>query len=154
MQNADKMIWKCFAFHELTNTQLYNILEERARVFVVEQKCAYNDLDGVDIKSYHLVGFYESEIAAYARVIPPHVTYEEMSIGRVITPQQHRIKGFGKLLMAQAIDKCYELFGEGNIKIGAQAYLKKFYESFGFKQVDEPYKEDGVPHIYMLLKQK
>ncbi len=154
MKEADNLVWKCFAFHELSNTLLYNLLAERAKVFVVEQRCAFNDIDGIDIKSYHMLGFYDNEIAAYARLVPPEVSFKEMSIGRIMTPHHFRNKGFGKLLMEQSIDKCYEIFEEGYIKIGAQEYLKRFYEYFGFKQTGDPYDEDGIPHIYMLLKKK
>jgi ElaA protein len=154
MKDADNIAWKCFAFQEISNTLLYNILAERAKVFVVEQNCPYNDIDGIDMKSHHLIGFYNNEIAAYARLVTPEVVYKEMSIGRVMTPQHFRNKGFGKLLVEQAIDKSYDIFEEGDIKIDAQLYLKRFYEHFGFKQVDEPHEVDGIPHIYMQLKKK
>jgi ElaA protein len=154
MKDADNLVWKCFAFQEISNTLLYNILAERAKVFVVEQDCAFNDIDGIDVKSYHMLGFYDNEIAAYARLVPPDISFKEISIGRIMTPQSFRSKGFGKLLMEQSIDKCYDIFEEGDIKIGAQLYLKRFYENFGFKQTGEPYEEDRIPHIYMILKKK
>ena len=154
MKDADQLVWKCFAFQEMSNTLLYNILLERTKVFVVEQNCIFNDMDSIDMKSYHLVGFYDNAIAAYARLMPPELTFKEMSIGRVLTPQLFRTKGFGKYLMEQAIDKCYEIFGEGDIKIGAQLYLKRFYEHFGFKPLGEIHNIDGIPHTLMLLKNK
>jgi ElaA protein len=120
-------------------------------VFVVEQNCVYQDADCKDLKCHHLIGTINNTIAAYSRLVPAGVSYNNlMSIGRVITSPAYRKSGAGKALMQKSIEQCYELFGKQPIKIGAQLYLKKFYESFGFEQTSDVYDEDGIPHIEML----
>jgi ElaA protein len=122
----------------------------RNAVFVVEQSCVFQDADNKDQGSHHLMGFDGRSLVAYTRLLPPGLGYEYASIGRVVTAPAVRRYGIGKELMKQSIETVYKLFGVGPIKIGAQLYLKKFYESFGFVQVGEPYLEDGIKHIYML----
>jgi ElaA protein len=117
---------------------------------VVEQNCVFQDADHKDQGSFHLMAWVDDDLAGYTRLLPSGLAYEQMSIGRVVTSPKHRRSGVGRELMAESIKRCYELFGKGNIKIGAQEYLKKFYESFGFVQVGEGYLEDGIPHIYMI----
>jgi ElaA protein len=136
-------------FEDLTPYQLYAILQLRNEVFVVEQNCVFQDADDKDQDSHHLMGFLNNKLAAYTRLVPPSVIYPEMSIGRVVTASTVRRLGAGKELMKQSIDYCYRLFGKGPIKIGAQLYLKAFYESFGFQQISKVYLEDGIEHIYM-----
>lgn len=143
--------WICKPFHELTPEELYSILQLRNEVFVVEQNCVFQDADNKDQKCYHLAGYVNGHLAAYARIVPSGVAYSEPSIGRVVTSPTYRRIAAGKQLMQLAIEKCYQLYGQQTIKIGAQLYLKKFYESFGFKQIGEQYDEDGIPHIYMVL---
>jgi ElaA protein len=140
----------CKHFNDLTPHELYEILHLRNEVFVVEQNCVFQDADHKDQQSYHLVGWIDNELAAYTRLVPPGVAYDEMSIGRVVTSPKYRRSGMGKLLMEESIIRCYDLFGKGAIRIGAQLYLKHFYESFGFQQEGEEYLEDGIPHIYMI----
>jgi ElaA protein len=142
--------WILKRFEELTPYQLYAIIQLRNEVFVVEQNCVFQDADDRDQLSWHLMGFDESKLVAYTRLVPPGVSYEEPSIGRVVTSPSVRRHGAGKLLMKQSIDAVYNLYGHTKIKIGAQLYLKKFYESFGFFQVGDEYLEDNIPHIYML----
>ena len=142
--------WLLKNFEELTPYQLYAILQLRNEVFVVEQNCVFQDADDKDQDSYHLMGFINDKLIAYTRLVPPGVSYEQASIGRVVTSPSVRRAGAGKELMQQSIDSFYKLFGVQPIKIGAQLYLKKFYESFGFKQVGEVYLEDGIEHIYMI----
>jgi ElaA protein len=125
-------------------------LQLRSAVFVVEQACVYLDADNKDPLCYHLMGLYQNEIAAYTRLLAPGVAYEQASIGRVVTAPAVRRFGFGKKLMQESIETVYRLFGVGPIKIGAQLYLKAFYESFGFMQTGTPYLEDGIDHIYMI----
>lgn len=145
--------WILKSFDELNVYQLYEILRLRAEVFVVEQNCPYQDLDSKDIKSFHLIGTNEkNELIAYSRILPPNVSYNEASIGRVVTSQKYRKKGAGKELMKKSIDALYEKFGQVPIRIGAQLYLKIFYENFGFSQEGEQYLEDNIPHIIMLKK--
>lgn len=143
----------CLPFNQLNVQQLYAILKLRSEVFVVEQNCVYLDLDDVDKQCYHFFALNElGNCIATTRLIPPNVTYEYCSIGRVVTNPKYRKLGLGRQLMQKSIHKSYQLFGsQQTIKIGAQLYLKKFYESFGFVQIGEEYIEDGIPHIHMLL---
>ncbi len=142
--------WTYKYFTELTVAELYCILQLRSEVFVVEQNCVYLDLDGKDINSLHLCGWLHKQLVAYCRILPPGESYEQPSIGRVVTNPAHRKGGHGRQLMQRAIQKTYELYNSKQIKIGAQEYLFNFYNDLGFKQVGEPYLEDGIPHIYML----
>jgi ElaA protein len=139
-------------FNELTVTELYSILRLRSEVFVVEQNCVYQDIDNKDLKCYHLMLFKDNQLAAYARLVPPGLSFNEMSIGRVLSNPKYRGTGAGRILMKLAIEKCQQVFGEGAIKIGAQAYLLNFYSSLGFITVSQPYDEDGIPHIDMIRK--
>jgi ElaA protein len=139
----------CKAFDDLTPHELYEIMRLRNEVFVLEQLCVYQDADNKDQRSHHLMIKDNGKLIAYARLLPPGVSYPEMSIGRVISSPEYRRKGAGRLLMQKAIEGCHELFGEGPIRIGAQLYLKKFYESFGFVQAGDMYLEDNIEHIEM-----
>ncbi len=139
---------KPFAF--LSPAELYAIMQLRNEVFVVEQNCVYQDADNKDPHCHHLLIKDGEKLAAYARLLPQGLAYEQMSIGRVISSPAYRGLGVGKLLIAEAIKNCHALFGEGDIQIGAQLYLKKFYESFGFVKVSEVYLEDNIEHILML----
>ena len=138
-------------FRSLTTKELYQILQLRNEVFIVEQNCPFQDLDDKDFKCFHLMGFDtdSQKIMAYVRIIPAGVSYTEASIGRVVTSPQARGGGIGKVLMEKSIQLLEELYGGVPIRIGAQLYLKKFYESFGFQQVGEIYLEDGIEHILM-----
>ncbi len=139
-------------FDELTPAELYDALQLREEVFNLEQDCLYKDLDDKDRKCWHLFLYQENELAAYARIVPPGVSYDGYSsIGRVVSSPKYRKGGFGRILMKESIDKTLELFPGLPLKIGAQAYLQKFYESFGFQKISEPYMEDGIPHIHMIL---
>ena len=141
--------WTLKNFSELTPYELYAVMQLRNQVFVVEQNCVFQDADDKDQDCYHLMGFTDSKLGAYTRLVPPGVIYPEISIGRVVTSPAVRRGGAGRQLMKKSIESCYELFGQMPIKIGAQLYLKKFYESFGFDQISEVYLEDGIEHIYM-----
>ena len=142
--------WLLKRFDELTPYQLYAILQLRNEVFVVEQNCVFQDADDKDQDSYHLMGFLDNKLVAYTRLVPAGVSYEQASIGRVVTSPSVRRSGAGKLLMQQSIDSLYTLFGKVPIKIGAQLYLQHFYESFGFERVSDIYLEDGIEHVYMI----
>jgi ElaA protein len=144
--------WYHKHFNDLSSTELYQILQLRNEVFIVEQNCPFQDLDDKDFKCFHLIGFDtdSQKIMAYTRIVPSGVSYEEASIGRVVTSPQARGGGIGKELMQKSIELLEELYGGVSIKIGAQYYLKKFYESFGFQQVEEIYLEDGIEHILMI----
>lgn len=136
--------WYSKHFRNLTTTELYQILQLRCEVFIVEQNCPFQDLDGKDFKCHHLMGFdtETQKIVAYTRIVPPGVSYDEASIGRVVTSPSVRKFGIGKELMNNSIDLVEELYGGASIKIGAQLYLQKFYESFGFLQSSDVYLED------------
>jgi ElaA protein len=143
--------WILKKFDELTAAELYAVLQLRNEVFVVEQNCVFQDADDKDQGCFHLLGWQQNQLVAYTRLAPPGYIYSEASIGRVVTSPSVRRKGAGKILMEESILRVKELFGNVPIRIGAQVYLQKFYESFRFKQVSEPYLEDGIQHIYMLM---
>jgi len=147
-----QLTWIYKPFNELTTLELYAILQLRNEVFVVEQNCVYPDIDYKDLKSFHLMAFEGDVLVAYSRILPSGVSFEEASIGRVITKSSHRGKGIGITLLEKSIEACSATFGSLSIKIGAQLYLKKFYESFGFAQTSDVYLEDGIEHIDMLLE--
>ena len=142
--------WTCKTFKELTVHELYAILQLRNEVFVLEQNCPYQDADNKDQKSWHFCGWLGETLVAYVRLLPPGVSFTETSIGRVVTSPAHRKGGFGRLLMQNAIEQSGLIFGKQNIRIGAQLYLRKFYESLGFKQCSNMYLEDNIEHIEMM----
>ena len=146
----NEITWRYKSFDELTSSELYEILKIRSEVFIVEQNCPYQDVDGKDAKSFHLRGWIEDLPVAYVRIIPPGISYKEASIGRVLTVMSQRKNGTGKLLMEKAIEHTLREFNVTEIKIGAQLYLEKFYKSLGFNQTSPQYLEDGIPHIEML----
>ena len=144
------MIFVCKPFAQLSPAQLYDALRLRSEVFVVEQNCVFLDMDNKDQQSHHLLLYDNGQLMACARLLPPGLSYTQMSIGRIVSSPMVRGKGFGKIVVQEAIDACYRLFGTGPIKIGAQLYAKAFYEQFGFMQSGEVYDEDGIDHIPML----
>ena len=139
------------SFDALTPHEMYEMLRLRSDVFVVEQNCVFLDQDNKDQKCHHLLLYNNhNTLIAYARLVPPGVSYaNEMSIGRIVTSSEVRGTGVGKQLMEIAIAECFDLFGTGPIKIGAQLYAKEFYNAFGFVQSGEVYDEDGIDHIEM-----
>lgn len=145
------MKWTIKAFDELTVHELYEALHLRNEIFVVEQQCAYQDLDYSDQKALHLMGRNDDgRLVAYTRLFGPGIKYTEASIGRVITSQLVRGTGAGRQLMEKSIAAVEEAYGKGPIKIGAQQYLHRFYTSLGFEQTSDTYMEDGIPHIEMV----
>ena len=134
-------------FNELTTDELYELLRIRSEVFVVEQNCVYQDMDGDDQKSVHLWLTVAEKVVALARVCPAGTHMDEISIGRVITTE--RSKGYGKQVMIHAIDTAIEYFGATRIDIEAQEYARGFYEGVGFKQSSNTFMLDGIPHIKM-----
>jgi ElaA protein len=147
-----KLNWTIKKFDELTPHELYTIMWLRNEVFVVEQNCVFQDADFKDQKGWHLMGLNEEEkLIAYVRLLPRGVSYDnEPSIGRVVTNPDARGTGAGKELMQEAIKQCGLLFGETDIKIGAQLYLLKFYSSLGFEMSGDVYLEDGIEHVEMI----
>jgi ElaA protein len=142
--------WTLKSFSELAPFELYEILRLRSEVFVVEQNCVFLDMDNKDQQSFHLMGWQDDRLVAYTRLLPAHVSYEEPSIGRVVTSPAARGHGLGRMLMDKSIEELNRLFGKSPIQIGAQLYLKQFYESFGFQQTGGIYIEDGIDHIHMI----
>ncbi len=145
------MNWKIKTFNELSNVELYTILNERTAVFVVEQNCPYLEVDGKDIESYHLFAEKEGEIVVYARLLPAGISYTQASIGRVLVKKDYRGQGHAQDLLNKAIAFIHDELKEPAIKIQAQSHLEKFYASFGFKSISSEYLEDDIPHIDMLL---
>ncbi len=142
----------CLPFDKLSLDQLYAIMRLRQEVFVVEQECPYLDADGKDQESEHLMIFMENELAAYTRLVPPGISYEQYSsISRVVNHVNFRGQGLGKILMEKSIQECQRLFPKHSIKISAQCYLEKFYTALGFQDLGNRYDEDGIPHMAMLF---
>jgi ElaA protein len=146
----DEPVFHQKSFHELTATELYELLRVRSEVFVVEQDCVYQDMDNDDQQSIHLWMTVADKVVALARVCPAGTHMQGISIGRVITTE--RGKGYGKKILLYAIDAAVEHFGASCIDIEAQEYAKGFYECVGFKQSSDTFILDGIPHIRMTLK--
>jgi ElaA protein len=143
--------WQCKLFSELSPHEIYKILQLRNAVFVVEQNCAYQDCDSKDLKAFHLTAWEGDNLVAYTRLLPPGCSYTgAASIGRVCVSFSSRRKKLGSVIMSKSIEQIYQLFGSVSIKIGAQLYLKRFYESFSFVQLEDVYLEDGIQHILMV----
>lgn len=141
-------------FNDLTALELYEILKSRSEVFIVEQECPYQDIDDKDKKSYHLYLEEENRVIAYLRIIPPGISYKEASIGRVIVLSEYRNKGLARNLILKAIAFIKNNLDENEIRISAQKYIIRFYESVGFNQITNEYLEDGIVHVGMLYKEK
>lgn len=144
-----ELTWTYKPFDELTPAELYAILQLRIAVFAVEQNCVYQDADGKDQGAFHLCGWDGERLAAYCRLLPAGLSYDHPSIGRVVTSIHYRKGGYGRELMQKAITRSNEQFKDPIIIISAQYYLKTFYESLGFKQISDVYREDNIPHVKM-----
>ncbi len=142
------MTWEIKEWSELSIKEVENIFSLRSEVFVVEQDCVYQDIDGKDQKAKHVLGKKENEIVAYARIFKPGDYFKEASFGRTVVKKAYRKKKTGHDL----VKKCLENMKDKIIKISAQSYLKSFYSSHGFKAEGEEYLEDGIPHTAMFLK--
>lgn len=153
MTTTKPVEWHFKKFGELDPKTLYSILDLRNRVFVVEQDCVYLDTDGKDLEAYHFYGLADDTVVAYARILPPGLAFNEASIGRVVTAPSARRTGIGRQLMQKAIEKTLSQFTINKIRIGAQVYLRAFYTSLGFREDGEPYMEDGIPHVEMILSE-
>lgn len=130
---------------------MYAVLAARVAIFVVEQNCAYQDLDGLDADAEHLIAWSGTEVAGYLRVLGPGTRFDDPSIGRIITTQPFRGSGLGRDLVAKGIERTRLLHPGRPVRISAQQYLEKFYRDFGFVTVSQPYLEDNIPHVEMLL---
>ena len=143
--------YKCLKFNELSPFDLYELLKLRCQVFIVEQTCIYQDLDDKDQYAIHLVGTDEQQnLLTYARILPPGISYDECSIGRVIVAESLRGKGEGHRLMKASMDFISLTYGPTPVRISAQSHLEKFYISQGFNSTGKAYLEDGIPHVEMI----
>lgn len=146
--------WTWKAFGELTLDELYELLALRAEVFVVEQRSLYQDVDGYDRKALHLLarapGARGPQLVAYLRAFPPGAKFPEASLGRVVTAPAARREGLGRELVRRGLALLDERWPGAGCRIGAQAYLVRFYEGFGFRTVGDVYDEDGIPHVDMV----
>jgi len=140
------------SFTELTTSELYQILQLRSEVFVVEQDCVYQDVDGKDQKSLHVFGVKNKKIVVYTRIFKPGDYFKNASIGRVVVAQKERAYGYGHELIKASIQAVQKNYTTLEITISAQTYLKKFYQIHGFVKVGEEYLEDGIPHIEMRIQ--
>ena len=141
------MTWLVLQWEDLTQEKIHELLALRSEVFVVEQNCVYQDIDGKDPKATHVLGYLKNELIAYSRFFEPGIYFNQASFGRTMVKQTHRGKGYGHMLVEQTL----QAMGEKNeIKISAQKHLRLFYESHGFISQGEPYLEDGIPHIAMI----
>lgn len=142
------------AFNELTLNSLYEVLQLRAEVFVVEQNCPYQDVDGKDQKAMHILGYHKEQLVAYTRVFEPGYYFDNASIGRVVVRENARQYGFGKDIMKASIAFIEDTLDLSTIELSAQTYLKKFYNDLGFQEIGEGYLEDDIPHIRMLKNKR
>jgi ElaA protein len=143
--------WQWCRLGELSAEQVYAVLAARVAIFVVEQNCAYQELDGLDGEAEHLIVWSGKEVAGYLRVLGPGTRFEDPSIGRIITTQPFRGSGLGREVVAKGLERTRMRYPGRPVRISAQKYLEKFYRDFGFVTVSEPYLEDGIPHVEMLL---
>lgn len=151
-QETSHPVWRLMSFDDLRVGELYEVLRLRSEVFVVEQQCLYQDIDGEDRRAMHLLGVQGHELMAYARCFEAGVKFPEANIGRVLIRKSARGTGLGHALMVQAVSAISQVWGPQAIRIGAQSHLVGFYAKHGFKDVGKPYVEDGIPHREMLLE--
>jgi ElaA protein len=150
------MQWQWLSFAQLGADALYSVMAQRQQVFVLEQQCLYQDLDGLDLDAWHLLAWDGQQeggrrhLVAYLRCLAPGIKYDEVSLGRVLTAQSARRQGLGRMLMGQAVQRAGQQFPGHGIRISAQLYLQHFYAGFGFLPTSAPYDEDGIAHVEML----
>ena len=144
--------WTLVAFNDLSAAVLHDLLQLRSEVFVVEQQCIFQDIDGADPLALHLMGYQGGQLLAYARCFPAGVKFTEASIGRIATRRQSRGGGLGHALVKQAVSSVCTRWGAQAIRIGAQAHLARFYSAHGFSEVGISYVEDGIDHLEMLWR--
>ena len=145
------MTWTLKKFQDLSVFELYSILKARVDIFVVEQSCAYPEIDNYDQQAMHLFLKSNENLIAYVRILPKHTKYNEVSIGRVLVLKDYRFQGYATKIMQKAIHYIINESQEQTIKIQAQHHLKNFYSSLGFKQISDVYLDDNIPHIDMIL---
>ena len=148
--DSNAPVWRLLAFDDLRVNVLYEMLRLRSEVFVVEQQCVFQDIDGTDRQAMHLLGVQHSELQAYARCFAPGIKFPEASFGRVLIRQSARGAGLGHALIEQAVTAISQLWGPQAIRIGAQKQLGEFYARHGFEDAGKPYMEDGIEHMEMV----
>lgn len=146
--------WELKKFNELSLEELYGILKLRSEVFVVEQDCAYQDLDGKDECCHHLFLKSDGEVVAVLRIIPEGESYDETAIGRLIVKKDYRGRGLSREMMKMAMNFITDDLKKDKIRLSGQAYLGDFYESLGFHRVSDKYLEDGIDHYEFLYEVK
>lgn len=146
--------WTIKSFEDLTVSELYEVLQLRIDIFMLEQNCLYRECDDLDISAWHLLGKYENKIIAYARLLPAGLSYKEPAIGRVLVKREYRRSKTGTQLMQEAINFWRKQEPTSAIRISAQLYLKTFYEGLGFEIASNSYLEDNIPHVHMLKHYK
>lgn len=145
--------WNWYQFQQLEQQQLYDLLKLRQDIFILEQQCLYPDIDDLDPKCLHLLGYEHQHLVAYLRLIPAEFHQPgNISFGRIISVGTRRGTGVGIALMQQAMNYVVTNYPQQDIEIGAQSHLQAFYEKFGFKRISEPYDDDGIMHIKMLFE--
>ncbi len=149
-QPSDALLWRLMAFDDLRVSELYEVLRLRSEVFVLEQRCLFQDMDGADAQAMHLLGVQHGQLCAYARCFAAGVKFSEASFGRVLTRRDVRATGIGHALIDQAVTAISQLWGPQAIRIGAQKQLAGFYGVHGFVDLGQPYLEDGIEHLEML----
>lgn len=142
--------WSTKTFNDFTVNEFHDLIALRIEVFIIEQDCPYQELDGKDKKSLHVIANCEGDIVATARIVPPGISYEEPSIGRVVIAEKYRGTGLGHELMKQTMTATHSTYGNSAIRISAQEHLIRYYNAHGFKRVSEVYLEDDIPHVEML----
>ncbi len=141
--------WVVKPFEGLTGKELYDVLQLRQDVFVVEQTCLYRDIDGLDVSAYHLMGVRDGALVAYARILPPGTPYPACAFGRVAVGPSERGRGLGRELVGEVMSYIEEVLQLSAVEISAQAHLETFYSAYGFVAIGAPYLEDGILHIHM-----
>ncbi|MFT7344532.1 MAG: ElaA protein [Lentimonas sp.] len=145
--------WKVKRFDELSLDEFHDVIQLRIQVFVVEQDCPYQDLDGLDKKTHHVLGTDDKgNILATARILPPGLSYPQIAIGRVVVDERLRKSGQGHELMKQTLGFIEQLYGKNDLILSAQKHLEKYYEAHGFLSTGKEYLEDGIPHVQMISK--
>jgi len=151
-KNSAELRWQVATFQTLESGLLYDILQLRQQIFIVEQNCVYQDLDNLDQQSLHLCALGHGKLLAYLRALPPGLGYAEASLGRIAVNEEARGLQLGRELVARGIALARTTWPASDIKIGAQAHLEAFYTAMGFDTIGDVYDEDGIPHIKMLLR--
>ncbi|MGB1248052.1 MAG: GNAT family N-acetyltransferase [Chitinophagales bacterium] len=148
----EQIEWRVKKFEELTRLELYDMMNLRQVVFVVEQDCPYIDADYKDLKSWHIMGYIDGKLKLYTRLVFPSISYKEPSIGRVVSCPSIRRQGYGVPLMQKSVEIHDEKYPNQGCRISAQTYLIPYYSTFGFEVCSEEYLEDNLPHHEMIRK--